>query len=131
MKALVTKILPALLVAFGFAAAASATDVLAGTSSAAERPAFSSLDVNHDGVLSRSEIPKQLHELRAYFERYDFAGDHRLTETEYMSYLGRNRTQRGGCADGRILTASPCVHGLSSEGQLSTGWSKRYATKGT
>ncbi len=109
---------------------ASAMDDAAAPSSAVAQPAFKSLDVNRDGVLVRSEIPKQLRALRAHFNQYDVAGDHRLTEVEYASYLDRSNAQRAGCVDGRTVNSAPCIEALSRAGQLSTGWSQSYSTKG-
>jgi hypothetical protein len=59
---------------------------------AVENPAasplyFPNVDKNGDGVVSRSEIPKELPELRAHFDQYDANRDHRLSEGEYVNYL--------------------------------------------
>ncbi|EIL96781.1 EF-hand domain-containing protein [Rhodanobacter thiooxydans] len=132
MKVSISRTLLAAMAALGLAAsmAASAQDHVAIPNSTMAPPTFSSMDTNHDGVLVRSEIPEQLHDLRAHFDQYDVAGDHRLTEVEYASYLDRTRAQREGCVDGRTINSSPCIDALSRAGQLSTGWSKRYATNG-
>jgi hypothetical protein len=133
MKISISRIPLAAMAVLGFAAsmAASAHENVAVPNSAVNAPVFSSLDANHDGVLVRSEVPKQLHELRAHFNQYDVAGDHRLTEIEYTSYLDRIRAQQDGCVDGRLVNSSPCIDALSRAGQLSTGWSTRYAAKDT
>ncbi|WP_083845935.1 hypothetical protein [Rhodanobacter spathiphylli] len=49
---------------------------------------FANVDKNGDGVISRSEVPKDLPGLRAHFDQYDLNRDHRLSEGEYVSYLG-------------------------------------------
>lgn len=48
---------------------------------------FANADKNHDGFISRSEVPKDLHDLRAHFDQYDENHDHRLSEQEYAGYL--------------------------------------------
>jgi Ca2+-binding EF-hand superfamily protein len=47
---------------------------------------FLKLDVNGDGVLTRSELPAGLAGLRATFARYDRDQDHRLTYSEFCDY---------------------------------------------
>lgn len=52
-------------------------------------PAFGDLDKNHDGRLSRSEIPKDvetLKPLRAHFREADLDGNGTLSEQEYVKY---------------------------------------------
>ena len=48
---------------------------------------FNNADKNHDGSIGRSEVPTELHDLRAHFDLYDTDHDHRLSEAEYVSYL--------------------------------------------
>lgn len=48
---------------------------------------FPNIDKNKDGYLSRSEVPKELHDLRTHFDQYDQNHDHRLSSAEYSSYL--------------------------------------------
>jgi|GEM_PF-5944954 len=48
---------------------------------------FTNVDKNGDGAISRSEVPKDLPELRAHFDQYDANHDHRLSQGEYVSYL--------------------------------------------
>lgn len=48
---------------------------------------FPNIDKNHDGFISRSELPEELHGLRVYFEQYDVNKDHRLSSDEYRNYL--------------------------------------------
>lgn len=48
---------------------------------------FPNMDKNHDGFVSRSEVPKEMHELRVHFDQYDLNKDHRLSVAEYSSYL--------------------------------------------
>lgn len=52
-------------------------------------PAFGDLDKNHDGRLSRGEIPKDvetLKPLRAHFREADLDGNGTLSEQEYAKY---------------------------------------------
>lgn len=52
-------------------------------------PPFEQLDTNHDGKLSRSEIPKNvdaLKQLRAHFNEADINGNGTLDPGEYSSY---------------------------------------------
>ncbi|HET7360160.1 MAG TPA: EF-hand domain-containing protein [Rhodanobacteraceae bacterium] len=59
----------------------------AGTSSKhAAKPAFDSLDKNHDHELSRSEIPGTLRNLRLHFVTYDKDGNGKLSPEEYAAY---------------------------------------------
>jgi len=48
---------------------------------------FPNIDKNHDNFLSRSEVPKDLHDLRTHFDQYDQNHDHRLSAGEYSNYL--------------------------------------------
>lgn len=48
---------------------------------------FANMDKNHDGSISRSEVPKELHDLRVHFDQYDTNKDHRLSVAEYSIYL--------------------------------------------
>jgi hypothetical protein len=48
---------------------------------------FAEADKNHDGVLSRSEIPSGLHDLRAHFDQYDIDNNHQLSKAEFSIYL--------------------------------------------
>jgi hypothetical protein len=57
--------------------------------------AFANADKNGDHYLSRSEVPAQLHDLRAHFDQYDANHDHRLSIDEYRTYL--NSVVAGGC----------------------------------
>lgn len=56
---------------------------------------FGNIDLNHDGLLSRSEIPKALSGLVAHFDQYDFDHNHRLDSGEYAWFM-QNRA-RGNC----------------------------------
>lgn len=52
-------------------------------------PAFGDLDKNHDGRLTRSEVPKDvetLKPLRAHFREADLDGNGSLSEQEYLKY---------------------------------------------
>ena len=37
--------------------------------------------------MGRSEVPKELHDLRAHFDQFDSDHDHRLSQHEYGVYL--------------------------------------------
>ena len=47
---------------------------------------FQELDRNHNGMLSRSEIPKDMVNLRRNFTRADFDGNGQLSPQEYVLY---------------------------------------------
>lgn len=49
-------------------------------------PSFSKLDRNHDGRLTRSEIPHSMHKLRREFRQYDRDGNGWLSKREYQAY---------------------------------------------
>lgn len=49
-------------------------------------PTFASLDANHDGVLSRSELPPQLADMRSHFRQYAYAGN-RVSRDVYQWYV--------------------------------------------
>jgi hypothetical protein len=53
--------------------------------SARQAPAFDQIDANHDGTLSRSELPDGLQDLRMHFSQYAYA-DHRITRATYEWY---------------------------------------------
>ena len=79
--------------AWFFAVAAMATfSVLgvraqqAGTADASSLD-FTHVDKNGDDLISRSEIPKSLHDLRSHFDQYDTNHDHRLSQDEYADFL--------------------------------------------
>lgn len=48
--------------------------------------AFLGLDRNHDGLLTRSELPERMPILRAQFDKYDLDHDHRLNYSEFANY---------------------------------------------
>ena len=48
--------------------------------------AFLALDRNHDGFLSRSELPPEMVILRSQFDKYDTNHDHRLSYSEFANY---------------------------------------------
>ncbi|WP_189439823.1 EF-hand domain-containing protein [Rhodanobacter panaciterrae] len=63
---------------------------------------FPNIDKNHDGFISRSELPKDLHDLRAHFDQYDLNKDHRLSSAEYSTYL--KTLAAGACNSARQST---------------------------
>ncbi|MEP6899687.1 MAG: EF-hand domain-containing protein [Rhodanobacter sp.] len=70
------------------ALAGLATSVFAAGQAASDSPlAFVNADKNHDGSISRSEVPKELNDLRAHFDQYDENHDHRLSQQEYGGFL--------------------------------------------
>lgn len=73
--------------------------------------AFANADRNHDGMMGRSEVPKELHDLRAHFDQFDSDHDHRLSEQEYGVYL--TSLSQGGCRDD-IYTKAKCAIGANS-----------------
>lgn len=60
---------------------------------------FPNIDKNHDGFISRSELPKELHDLRAHFDQYDVNQDHRISPAEYSAYL--KKLVAGACNSAR------------------------------
>lgn len=56
---------------------------------------FGNLDRNHDGLLSRSEIPKALRDLSAHFDQYDVDQNHRIDSSEYADFM--QNTAYGNC----------------------------------
>jgi hypothetical protein len=67
---------------------------------------FPNADKNHNGVLTRSEVPKELHELRSHFDQYDANHDHELSEAEYVGYL--SSLGSGACRDD-VHTSEKCA----------------------
>lgn len=49
-------------------------------------PAFEQIDANHDGVLSRSELPDSLHDMRTHYRQYAYVGD-RISRQTYARYV--------------------------------------------
>lgn len=82
----------------------------------AEAHDFDDLDKNHDGVISRSEVPKDMGELRAHFDQYDGNHDHRLSRGEYMAAL--QSIAAGACRDDQKMATAGCSLGYKdgSEG---------------
>jgi len=81
---------------------------------------FPKLDKNHDGQLGRSEIPKELSQLRAHFDQYDTNHDHRLSENEYANYL--SVAGQGACSS-NDFTAAKCANMPYARGQENMGFS--------
>jgi hypothetical protein len=76
---------------FALTCAGSALAQDAAKDAAKDPLSFEVADANHDGFLSRSEVPKQLNDLRAHFAQYDKDGDHRLSRSEYEDALVATR----------------------------------------
>lgn len=105
-----------------FATTALAQDAKQG--SMADSPlAFANADKNGDGSLSRSEVPKELRDLRAHFDQYDANRDHRLSEGEYAGYLAS--LGEGACRNELHMDTSKCkmLPGISATGQSLNGFS--------
>ena len=82
---------------FGVACAGSAVaqEAKDAAKDAAQDPlSFEVADANHDGFISRSEVPKQLNDVRAHFAQYDKDGDHRLSRREYNDALAATGATR-------------------------------------
>lgn len=58
-----------------------------------QAPAFEQIDANHDGMLSRSELPGSLRDLRMHFSQYAFV-DHRISRATYEWYAAPGRRLR-------------------------------------
>lgn len=58
-----------------------------------QAPAFEQIDANHDGMLSRSELPDSLQDLRMHFSEYAFV-DHRISRATYEWYAAPSRRLR-------------------------------------
>lgn len=76
---------------------------------------FANADKNHDGFIGRSEVPKQLNDLRTHFDQYDRNHDHRLSEAEYVSYL--QTFGAGACRDDKHTNAKCQVSPYASDMQ--------------
>jgi hypothetical protein len=64
---------------------------------------FPNIDINRDGFISRSELPKELNDLRTHFDEYAF-DDHRLSKREYVQYLKTIADARCGHSDTMAFT---------------------------
>ncbi len=83
--------------------------------SASDSPlAFVNVDKNHDGLVSRSEVPKELHDLRSHFDQYDSDANHRLSEGEYAGYLVA--ASSGACQKTMQGAGNPNCGGASAVG---------------
>lgn len=67
-------------------------------------PSFQSLDANHDGHLSRSEIPKSMTLLRSRFSSYDLNQDGYLDPQEFAAAMA---AIKGGAPAGGAQADSP------------------------
>lgn len=57
-------------------------------------PPFSQLDRNHDGRITRSEVPHDMHKLRRDFRSYDRDGNGSLSKQEYQAYRHKAEFRR-------------------------------------
>lgn len=74
---------------------------------------FANIDRDHDGFLSRAELPQALHDLRAHFSQFDVDGNHRLDGGEYGYYM--QGIAEGTCRSGYV----PC--GVSNPYAVASG----------
>lgn len=99
------------LFALAMVAASSLVGVAAQTVTAANASSsplyFPNMDKNHDGLLSRSEVPKEAHELRVHFDQYDLNKDHRISVAEYSAYLKSVAASSGACNSTQKGLADP------------------------
>ena len=70
-----------------FAAASAQSSGNASSKDQKPEPSFNTLDKNHDGRITRSEVPRYMHALRRDFHRYDRDGNGSLSRQEYQAYL--------------------------------------------
>lgn len=49
---------------------------------------FDQLDANRDNVLSRSEVPASMTDLRTHFKDFDADHDLRISYSEFVTYMG-------------------------------------------
>jgi hypothetical protein len=81
---------------------------------------FPNVDKNHDDFISRSEVPKDLHDLRTHFDQYDDNHDHRLSAAEYSNYL--TAMVAGACNSNLQSAGNPNCNGAPGvAGQLHGG----------
>lgn len=67
----------------------------AATQDGAQRlPRFEQLDANHDGLLSRSELPDSLQDMRAHFSQYAYVGE-RISHETYAWYVAHANVPDG------------------------------------
>lgn len=58
-----------------------------GGASGSRSSLFNAADTNHDGMLSRSEVPEAWADLRTHFDAVDLDHNLRLSEPEFNLYL--------------------------------------------
>jgi hypothetical protein len=81
-------------------------------------PTFEELDVHHDGLLTRSEIPKELHGLHDHFQEYDFNHDHRIDKAEYTTYLSSISSDTASCTPEERKGSSECERGANNNASI-------------
>jgi Ca2+-binding EF-hand superfamily protein len=105
-----------------FAAAAAITMAISATAIAQDSgkhlPSFEELDVHHDGLLTRSEIPKELQALREHFQLYDQNHDHRIDKIEYEAYLSSVSSDTSDCTGEARKGSSECIRGVNNRANL-------------
>lgn len=57
-------------------------------------PRFEQIDANHDGVLSRSELPDSLRDMRAHYRQYAYVGG-RISRQTYVWYVATANVPEG------------------------------------
>lgn len=79
-------------------------------------PNFAQLDKDGNGQVSRSEVPTNLHDLRAHFDQYG-GQDHRLSQGEYENYMAR--VNDAACRSDQYIKFASCP----TRGPRSSGFS--------
>lgn len=77
-----------------------------GTPEARKVYFFKKLDINHDGQLSRSEIPKDMHHLRLHFIQADWDESGKLSPEEYVLYEHHQAPQYAGVSHAIVFVYS-------------------------
>jgi len=75
---------------------------------------FDELDKNHDGFISRSEVPKEMNDLRSHFDQYDQNHDHRLSRGEFMAAVAALDAKA--CTEDQKMATAKCNLGTADNG---------------
>lgn len=78
---------------------------------------FKSLDLNHNGLLSRAEIPKDMRQLRLDFMRADLDHNGQLSPVEYVMYANGTAPSYVGVEHAYIFVYGPKE---DQDGELAT-----------